>query len=570
MSGGGYFRKKLEALERPRRGDVFTSWEKGVLFPWLGGSRRSERQTPSGIALKEFYLEEDLGEGLQERLGMPGTYPFTRGIYPNMYRGKVWTMRMFSGYGTPEATNRRLKYLLRHGETGLSIAFDMPTLYGYDPDHPLAEGVVGVDGVNVASLADMMALFKGIRLDSVSTSMTINAPAQVMLMMYVATAKAQGAEPSSLSGTTQTDMLKEFIAQKEFVFPPEAHMRLIRDMMVYCTREMPKWNWISVSGYHIREAGANALQEAAFTLANGFYYVELGIDAGLKVDEFAPRISFFFDSGIYFFEEIAKFRAARRVWATVMKEKYGAKNPRSLWLRFHTQTSGYTLTWQQPMNNIVRTAVEALAAVLGGTQSLHTNAYDEAYAVPTASAAKLALRTQQIIAEETGVADVVDPLGGSYYVEWLTDEMERGIYRYLDEIERIGGVVEGIKRGYFQSEIAKTAYEREKRLKELREVMVGVNKYVERERPFKRFLRVNPKEVAEHQVARLRHVEETRDQERARDALDSLRRALEKEEENAMPHILRAVEAYATLQEIMDVGRGVFGEWREPDILKAL
>ncbi|MGC8773177.1 MAG: methylmalonyl-CoA mutase family protein [Conexivisphaera sp.] len=568
----GYWGRKLEELEGGEGGrrsepPDYARWREETLEPWerATGMRSRGARTPSGVELREVYVPGDAGDP-----GMPGEYPYVRGVYPNMYRGRPWTMRMFSGYGTPEQTNRRLRYLVSHGETGLSLAFDMPTLYGYDPDHELAEGVVGVDGVSVSTLRDMEVIFRGIDISRVSTSMTINAPAQVLLAMYVALADARGVPRAALSGTTQTDMLKEFIAQKEFVYPPEVHMRLIRDMMEFCTREMPRWNWISVSGYHIREAGATALQEAAFTLADGFQYVEMGMEAGMDVDEFAPRISFFFDSGINLLEEVAKFRAARRVWATAMREKYGARDERSLRLRFHAQTSGYTLTWQQPLVNIVRTALEALAAVLGGTQSLHTNAYDEAYAVPTAAAAKLALRTQQVIMDETGVADLVDPLGGSYYVEWLTDRMEEGIYRYLEEIERIGGVIEGIRKGYFQREIARSAYERELRLRRGEEVMVGVNRYREPEgRGSIRFLRVDPSRTREAQVRRLEEVRRARDDRRVREALSRYRDALERDE-NVMPHLIEAVKAHATLQEIMDVGRELYGRWREPEILRIL
>jgi methylmalonyl-CoA mutase N-terminal domain/subunit len=559
----GYWRSRLRGP--PGEPEDYARWRAEVLGPWEAatGLRTRSAKTPSGIELREAYTAGDAGNP-----GMPGEYPFTRGIYPNMYRGRRWTIRMFSGYGTPEQTNRRLRYLVSHGETGLSLAFDMPTLYGYDPDNELAAGVVGVDGVSVSTLRDMEVIFRGIDISGISTSMTINAPAQVLLAMYAALADERGVPRSSLSGTTQTDMLKEFIAQKEFVYPPEVHMRLVRDMMVFCTREMPRWNWISVSGYHIREAGATALQEAAFTLADGFHYVEMGIEAGLSVDDFAPRISFFFDSGINLFEEIAKFRAARRVWATAMRERYGARDERSLRLRFHAQTSGYTLTWQQPMVNVVRTALEALAAVLGGTQSLHTNAYDEAYAVPTSAAAKLALRTQQVIMEETGIGDVADPLGGSYYVEWLTDRMEEGIYRYLDEIEGIGGVMEGIRKGYFQREIARSAYERELRLKRGEDVVVGVNKYRE-EGAAIRFLRVDSDRVREAQIRRLNEVRGGRDRARVERALSDYRAALERDR-NVMPYLIEAVKAGATLQEIMDVGRELYGGWREPEILGIL
>src|SRR5271157_2663951 len=436
-----------EALEEVRRG--VKQWESLVLAPQDQRSKgtMADYQTASGIPLKPVYTAADVKDADARDHGLPGVYPYLRGIHPNLYRGKFWTMRMFSGFGVPEDTNKRLKLLLKHGETGLSIAFDMPTLYGYDADHEKAHGEVGRCGVNVSSLRDMEVVFRGIPLDKVSTSMTINAPASVLTCMYAGVARRTGVPVEALKGTVQADMLKEYIAQKEWAYPPEAHLRIVRDMMVYCTKKMPLWNYVSVSGYHIREAGSSAVQELAFTLADGFGYVELGLEAGLKVDEFAPRLSFFFNSTMDFFEEIAKFRAARRIWAKVMREKYGAKDPRSLLMRFHTQTSGASLTWQQPLNNAVRTAIEALAAVLGGTQSLHTNSFDEAWALPTEKAAEVALRTQQIIAEETGTPNVMDPLGGSYYVEWLTEQMEEEAYKYFDRIESVGGILRAIKTG---------------------------------------------------------------------------------------------------------------------------
>ena len=566
-------RKKISGMYNPEYLESLHAeikrWERETLGPWVSNSpeRKSEFVNTSQHRLKTIYTPLDVAHiDYLEELGFPGEKPMTRGVYPNMYRGKVWTMRLFSGYGSPEETNRRFKYLLEHGETGLSIAFDMPTLYGYDADHPRARGEVGKCGVSISSLADMEVLLDGIPLDKVSTSMTINAPAPVILSMYVAVAEKRGIPPSKLRGTTQTDILKEYIAQKEWAFPPEAHLRLIRDMMVWCTRNMPLWHYISISGYHIREAGATPLQELAFTLADGFAYVELGIEAGLDVDEFAPRLSFFFDCGIEFFEEIAKFRAARRIWAKVMKEKYGAKNPRSLMLRFHTQTSGASLTWQQPLNNIIRTTIEALAAVLGGTQSLHTNAYDEAWALPTEEAALIALRTQQIIAEETGITDVVDPLGGSYYIEWLTEQMEEGVYRYLDQIERMGGILEAIKKGWIQREIHESAYRQSVEINEGKRVVIGVNKYViEGERPIN-ILRID-ESVEIRQRERLKKVREMRDNESVKRALDNLRKTFEDPNANAMPAILDAVRKYATLGEIMDVGREVFGTWTEPTII---
>jgi len=528
--------------------------------------RRAVFRNASGIPLKGVYTEADISSTKVDRdLGLPGDFPYTRGVYPTMYRGRPWTMRMFSGFGSPDQTNKRLRYLLKEGETGLSIAFDMPTLYGYDADSPRAEGEVGKCGVSVSSLEDMEAIFRGIPLEQVSTSMTINAPAAVLTAMYAAVGERQGVALEKLRGTVQTDILKEYIAQKEWAFPPDAHLRIIRDLMVFCTQKMPYWHYISISGYHIREAGANAVQELAFTLADGFSYVELGMNAGLDVDSFAPRLSFFFNCDMDFFEEIAKFRAARRIWATVMREKYGAKNPRSLLLRFHTQTSGVSLTWQQPLNNIVRTTIEALAAVLGGTQSLHTNSYDEAWALPTEDAVTVALRTQQIIAEETGVADVVDPLGGSYYLEWLTGEMEEQAYKYFEKIDQIGGVLEAIKKGFIQREIANTAYLKSQQMESGERTVVGVNKYVsEDEKPIN-YLKMDPS-LQKKAQASLRMLRRKRDEKAVKVALDKLRICFEDKEENSMVPILDAVKSYATLQEIMDVGRQVFGGWSEPVI----
>jgi len=529
--------------------------------------RKNTFENLSGIALKRLYTPKDVAlHRYVQDLGFPGMYPHTRGIYPTMYRGRIWTMRLFSGFGTPEDTNRRLRYLLEHGETGLSIAFDMPTLYGYDADNPRSLGEVGKCGVSVSSLEDMERIFEGISLGKVSTSMTINAPAAVLTCMYLAVAERQGVTPDQLRGTVQTDILKEYIAQKEWNYPPEAHLRIIRDMAVYSTRNLPHWNYISISGYHIREAGASALQELAFTLADGFEYVRLGVDAGVKVDEFAPRLSFFFNCGMDFFEEVAKFRAARRIWARVMKERFRAKDPRSLLLRFHTQTSGASLTWQQPLNNIVRTAVEALAAVMGGTQSLHTNSYDEAWALPTEQAATIALRTQQIIAEETGVADVIDPLGGSYYVESLTDEMETRAYEYFDKVESLGGVLPAIKDGFFQKEIAETAYKYQRQVERGERIVVGVNKHVVKEQPPISTLKVDLA-AQEKQMRRVKDLRVRRDNSRVKAVLDDLRRTLQDDKANCVGAILNAVKEHATLGEIVDIGREVFGEWREPSIL---
>jgi len=578
-----FWSQKLKELREKRRGqenadfspqkisalkEKIHAWEKAILEPVLNETpeRKDLFENFSGIPLNRIYTPEDVKDVNYGRdLGLPGQYPYTRGVYPTMYRGRPWTMRMFSGFGTGDQTNKRLKYLLKEGETGLSIAFDMPTLYGYDADSDRAEGEVGKCGVSVSSLEDMETIFESIPLDKVSTSMTINAPAAVLTAMYAAVGEKQGVPLDKLRGTVQTDILKEYIAQKEWAFPPDAHLRIIRDLMVFCTEKMPNWHYISISGYHIREAGASAIQELAFTLADGFSYVELGKNAGLDVDAFVPRFSFFFNCDMDFFEEIAKFRAARRIWATVMKEKYGAKNPKSMLLRFHSQTSGVSLTWQQPLNNIIRTTIEALAAVLGGTQSLHTNSYDEAWALPTEDAATVALRTQQIIAEETGVTDVIDPLGGSYYLEWLTNEMEEQAYSYFEKIEQIGGVLEAIKQGFIQREIANTSYHKTKELESGKRFIVGVNKYeVNEEKPID-YLKVN-QALRRKAVAKLRTLKKGRDERRVSKSLEALRKTLEDPNANSIYPMLDAVRSYATLQEIMDVGRQVFGGWKEPMI----
>ena len=523
------------------------------------------RKNSSGFELKDYYTPDDVKGSYKSKLGAPGEYPYTRGIHPDMYRGRLWTMRMFSGFGTPEDTNGRLKLLLSHGETGLSVAFDMPTLYGLDASSDRAHGEVGKCGVNVSSLKDMEVIFKDIPLDKVSTSMTINAPANVLTAMYAVVGEKGGTPKKNLAGTVQADILKEYIAQKEWMYPPEAHMRIIRDMMVYCTNNMPKWNYISISGYHIREAGASAVQELAFTLADGFEYVKLGLENGLDVDSFAPRLSFFFNSSTNFFEEIAKFRAARRIWAKEMKETYGAKSERSMKLRFHSQTSGYSLTWQQPLNNIVRTSVEAMAAILGGTQSLHTNSYDEAWALPSEQAVEVALRTQQVIAHETGIPDVVDPLGGSYYLESLTDKMEEEAYKYFKTINAMGGVVSAIKNGYLQKEIAATAYAHQRKVENGELKVVGVNAFSkENEQPIN-VLKIdfNAERI---QKKRLREVKLKRNEGNVQRNLDRLRDVYSRDE-NSMESIIQAVKAYATLQEISDVGREVFGGWKEPTII---
>jgi methylmalonyl-CoA mutase N-terminal domain/subunit len=584
LGGGGdaYWKRKAAkvAERREKSGSLYDAkamqdvkkgirqWQDAILTPWVTRSPESkeDHQTASGIPLKPLYTPAEIENAEYSDQGFSGVYPYLRGVYPSMYRGRMWTMRMFSGFGTPEDTNRRLKHLLRHGETGLSVAFDMPTLYGYDCDNERAHGEVVRCGVNVSSLKDMEVIFSGIPLDKVSTSMTINAPAAVLTCMYAGVAKKRGIPIGRLRGTVQADMLKEYIAQKEWVYPPEAHLRLVRDLMVYCSKNMPLWNYVSISGYHIREAGSSAIQELAFTLADGFGYVELGLQVGLRVDQFAPRLSFFFNSTMDFFEEIAKFRAARRIWATVMREKYGARDPRSLLLRFHTQTSGASLTWQQPLNNIVRTTIEALAAVLGGTQSLHTNSYDEAWALPTEKAVEVALRTQQIIAEETGVPSVTDPLGGSHYVEWLTDQMEEEAYKYFDKIESAGGILKAIKTGFLQREIAENSYRLSKRVEDGKDVIVGVNRYaVEEKKPIDT-LKIDFK-AQRSQVARLVKVRRERDGPKVEAALAKTERAFENEDANSIQPMLDAVMAYATLGEIVDVGRKVWGTYREPAIL---
>ncbi|MBI3097538.1 MAG: methylmalonyl-CoA mutase [Planctomycetes bacterium] len=494
-------------------------------------------------------------------LGEPGQYPFTRGPYDTMYRGRLCTMRQVSGFGTARDTNQRYHYLLSKGQTGLSVAFDMPTLMGYDSDHARSEGEVGREGVAVCSIQNMRTLFDRINLGDVSTSMTINSPAAILLALYVAVAEEQGVRPDRLRGTTQNDILKEYQAQKEYIFPPRPSMRIITDMLAFCSGQLPKWNPISVSGYHIREAGSTAVQELAFTLANGFAYVEAGMAVGLDVDDFAPRLSFFFNSHTDFFEEIAKYRAARRIWAKRLRNKYGAKKAESWRLRFHTQTAGVSLTAQQPENNIVRTAYEALAAVLGGTQSLHTNSFDEALALPTEQAVKIALRTQQIIAHETGVTATIDPLAGSFFLEDLTNRMEEEAEKYFTEIDRRGGVIEAIETGFFQRDIARAAYEFQLQVERNERIIVGVNDFTEPFQPIE-ILKISPK-VEEDQIAELRAFKAGRDGQRVQTCLAAAERAA-RGKDNLMPPILDAVKAEVTMGEIIDVLRRVFGTWREP------
>jgi len=520
--------------------------------------RKDSFATMSGLPIEDLYSAQEI----PEEIGLPGSYPYTRGPYPNMYRGRLWTMRMFAGFGTPEDTNRRFKFLLEQGQTGLSTAFDMPTLMGYDPDHPLSAGEVGREGVSVSCIDDMRRLFEGIPLDKVSTSMTINGPAIILLALYVAIAKERGVSSDKLAGTIQTDILKEFIAQKEWICPPRPSMRIVSDMLVYCAKEMPKFHAISISGYHIREAGATAVQELAFTLADGIGYVQAGIDAGLDVDDFAPRLSFFWDVHNDFFEEIAKFRAARRIWAKVLRNRFHAKDPRSWRLRTHAQTAGVSLTAQQPMNNVVRVAIQAMAAVLGGTQSLHTNSMDETYALPTEATSKLALRTQQLIAEETGVADVVDPLAGSWYVEKLTDEMEKGAMAYIDKIDDMGGIVRAVEIGYPQREIADSAFEDQRAVERGERVIVGINKYEEESNERIPTLKIDP-EVERSQVARLKTVKSERDADAVATALAAVRAACQSGT-NLVPPIVTAVEVNVTVGEICDVFRDEFGVYRDP------
>ena len=543
-------------------------WEEATLQKTLNRfpERRDIFVTTSSAPVERLYTPLDIADLDYERdLGFPGQYPFTRGVHPTMHRGRLWTMRMFAGFGTAEETNARYKYLLEHGETGLSVAFDMPTLYGYDTDDPQAEGEFGKCGVAVSSLADMELLFDGIPVDAITTSMTINSPAAVTWAMYIAAAEKRGIPMEILGGTTQNDILKEYIAQKEFIFPPKPSMRLVIDTFEFGAKYLPRWNTISISGYHIREAGATAVQELAFTLADGFAYVRAGMERGLDVDEFASRLSFFFNAHNDFFEEIAKYRAARRIWAREMKEKFGAKNPRSWWMRFHTQTAGCSLTAQQPENNIVRTAIQALAAVLGGTQSLHTNSMDEALALPSESAVRIALRTQQIIAHESGVANTVDPLAGSYFVEALTNRMEEEAYEYFRKIESLGGMLGAIERGFPQREIAESAYRYQREIDTGQRTVVGVNDYLTEEHVTIPLLEID-REGEQRQRERLARVRRERDNELVTQRLEALRDAAQGTE-NLMPHILDAVRAYATLGEICGVFREVFGEYREPVFL---
>ncbi len=519
------------------------------------------RTTASDIPVVPLATPLDWPEDLYlSHLGFPGEAPYTRGVQPTMHRGRLWTTRIFSGFGTAQETNQRYKYLLAQGNGGLSVAFDLPALYGYDADHPMAAGEVGKCGVAVSSLADMEVLFEGIPLDQVSTSMTITSTAAIALAMYMVVAEKQGVAPAQLRGTVQNDILKEYIAQKEWIFPPRPSMRLVRDSIAYCAEHLPQWNAISISGYHIREAGATAVQELAFTLYDGLTYVQESVEAGLSIDAFAPRLSFFFDVHSDFFEEIAKFRAARRIWAREIEQRYHPRNPRSLLLRTHAQTAGVSLTAQQPYNNIVRVALQALAAVLGGTQSLHTNALDEALALPTAEAARTALRTQQIIAHETGVTDTIDPLGGSYYLETLTDALEQRVYEYFRKLDELGGMVRAIELGFPQREISEAAYRSQQKLEKKEDIIVGVNDFVAGETPLE-LLKIDPR-VEQEQIARVQHLRQVRDNALLRQRLAVLE-SVAKSDKNIMPAILDAVRAYGTIGEIADVLRGVWGTYEE-------
>jgi methylmalonyl-CoA mutase N-terminal domain/subunit len=542
------------------------SWERNCYLKAIkeNPERKQKYKNLSEIEIKNLFTPEDIAHlDYPKDIGFPGEYPFLRGIHSTMYRGKLWTMRQFAGFGSAEETNQRYRYLLEHGETGLSVAFDYPTLYGYDTDHPLARGEFGKCGVAISSLEDMEILFSSIPVDKITTSMTINGPAAIVWAMYIANAENRGIKKDMIGGTIQNDILKEYIAQKSFIFPPEPSMRLIVDTFEYGFKQVPRWNTISISGYHIREAGSTAVQELAFTLGDGLEYVKAAVKRGLEIDKFASRLSFFFNAHNDFFEEIAKYRAARRIWARELK-KLGAKKPRSLLMRFHTQTAGCSLTAQQPEINIVRVTMQALAAVLGGTQSLHTNSMDEALALPSEKAVRIALRTQQIIAEESGVTDTVDPLGGSYYVDWLTDKMEEETYKYFDKVERLGGVIPAIETGFFQREIAESAYRYQKEIDENERTFVGVNRYQLDEDHSIPLLKMDEK-GEQRQINRLNNLRRKRNQSKVDTNLQKLRKAAEGEE-NLMPLILDCIHSYATLGETCDVLREVFGEYKEPAI----
>jgi methylmalonyl-CoA mutase, N-terminal domain len=557
-------RQELEEIKQAQ-----DKWEETTLHKTLARTpeRAQKFMTTSSEEIDRLYTPLDIAEMDYPRdLGFPGEYPYTRGVHATMHRGRLWTMRMFAGFGTAEETNARFKYLLEHGETGLSVAFDLPTLYGFDTDQPQAEGEFGKCGVAVSSLADMEVLFDGIPVDEVTTSMTINSPAAIIWAMYIAAAEKRGIAREKLGGTLQNDILKEYIAQKEFIFPPEPSMRLVVDTIEFGTKELPKWNTVSISGYHIREAGSTAAQELAFTLSDGMEYVRWAIERGLEVDDFAPRLSFFFNAHNDFFEEIAKYRAARRIWARELKETFGAKNPRSWLMRFHTQTAGVSLTAQQPMNNVARVAIQALAAVLGGTQSLHTNSLDEAWALPSEGAVQIALRTQQIIAHESGVTNTVDPLGGSYFLEALTNRIEAEAYDYFNKMDKLGGVLPAIEKGFQQREIADSAARYQREIDQKERIIVGVNEYAVQEELKVPLLRVD-ESGARHQIERLNRVHRERDGAQVEATLNAIREAAYKPKENLMPYFIDAVNAYATLGEMMGVLRQVWGEYREEAIV---
>ncbi|WP_366921886.1 methylmalonyl-CoA mutase family protein [Metallumcola ferriviriculae] len=558
-----YDKKGLDKVKQAKEQWDETTVQKTVSrFP----ERKENFETDSGIPIERLYSPDLLEDADYQRdLGMPGHYPYTRGVQPTMYRGRFWTMRQYAGFGTAEETNQRFKYLLEQGQTGLSVAFDLPTQIGYDSDHSLARGEVGKVGVAIDSLKDMEILYDGIPLEKVSTSMTINSPAAVILAMYIAVAEKQGVTPEQLSGTIQNDILKEYVARGTYIFPPEPSMRLITDIFEYCAKDVPNWNTISISGYHIREAGATAAQEIAFTLADGIAYVQAAIDAGLDVDEFAPRLSFFFNAHLNFFEEIAKFRAARRVWAKIMKERFGAQNKKSLMLRFHTQTAGVTLTAQQPDVNIMRVAFQALSAVLGGTQSLHTNSKDEALALPSEDAVLIALRTQQVIAHEIGVTETADPLGGSFFVEKLTNDIEDMVLDYIEKIDKLGGAAKAIEKGYMQKEIQESAYKYMQEIESNDKVVVGVNKFKMRKDTPTDLLKVDPA-VAQRQCDKIEQVRQERSQQEVAETLKALRNAAQSDN-NLMPYIIAAVKAYATLGEICGVLREVFGEYQQQVVI---
>ncbi|UCC41143.1 MAG: methylmalonyl-CoA mutase family protein [Candidatus Aminicenantes bacterium] len=542
--------------------ELYNRWKKEEYDKVCSNESENEHTTVSGKKIKELYTPLDIPDfDYKKNLSFPGEYPYTRGIHPTMYRGRLWTMRQFSGFGTAEDTNNRYKYLLSHGQTGLSVAFHLPTLMGIDSDHPLAQGEIGKCGVAIDSLADMEVLFDGIPLDKISTSMTINPPAAILWAMYIAVAEKQGVSPKIISGTIQNDILKEYIAQKTFIFPPKPSMKLIVDTFEYGTKEVPRWNTISISGYHIREAGSTAVQELAFTLRDGIEYVEWALERGLEVDDFAPRLSFFFNAHNDFFEEVAKFRAARKIWAEVMTDRFEAKNPRSWWLRFHTQTSGVSLMAQQPQNNVIRVAIQALAAIMGGSQSLHTNSLDETYALPSEEAVTIALRTQQIIAHESGVANCIDPLGGSYFVEKLTDEMEKETRGYIKKIDEMGGMVRAIELGFPQKEISDSAYWYQKAVEKKEKIIVGVNAFEMEHEPIS-ILEID-EAVARQHLARLKKVRKNRNSSQVKERLLDLKKAAE-DDQNLMPFILDCVKSYATLGEIIDSLKEVYGEYREP------